>query len=131
MTNTEHLATLADRLREHVDTLDGVVHSIGFAPQEAMGEGFPEVPWEPVATAFQVSTWSMASLTQACRPLFGEHGLGRRAHLRRDRRLAGLRLDGPGQGGAGGDQSATSPASSAPRVSGSTSSPPARCAAWR
>ena len=54
------------------DRLDGVVHSIGFAPQEAMGEGFPEVAWEHAATAFQVSTWSLASLTQACRPLFGE-----------------------------------------------------------
>ena len=72
VTNAEHLATLADRLGEHVDSLDGVVHSIGFAPQEAMGEGFPEVPWEHAATAFQVSTWSMASLTQACRPLFAE-----------------------------------------------------------
>ena len=51
------------------DTLDGVVHSIGFAPQEAMGEGFPEVAWEHAATAFQVSAWSYASLTQACRPL--------------------------------------------------------------
>jgi enoyl-[acyl-carrier protein] reductase I len=74
VTNTEHLATLADRLREHLGgadaTLDGVVHSIGFAPQEAMGEGFPEVAWEHAATAFQVSTWSYASLTQACRPLF-------------------------------------------------------------
>jgi meromycolic acid enoyl-[acyl-carrier-protein] reductase len=73
VTDTEHLATLADRLREHVDSLDGVVHSIGFAPQEAMGEGFTEVAWEHAATAFQVSTWSMASLTQACRPLFGAH----------------------------------------------------------
>src|SRR3982751_2836497 len=71
--NTEHLATLADRLREPRHGLDGLVHSIGFAPQEAMGEGFPEVAWEHAATAFQVSTWSMASLTQACRPLFGEH----------------------------------------------------------
>jgi enoyl ACP reductase len=73
VTDTEHLATLADRLREQeFENLDGVVHSIGFAPQEAMGEGFPEVAWEPVATAFQISTWSLASLTQACRPLFGE-----------------------------------------------------------
>ena len=72
VTNTEHLDSLADRLREQgIDRLDGVVHSIGFAPQEAMGEGFPEVPWEPVATAFQVSAWSLASLTHACRPLFG------------------------------------------------------------
>jgi enoyl ACP reductase len=72
VTNPEHLASLADRVREHVDGLDGVVHSIGFAPQEAMGEGFPEVAWEHAATAFQVSTWSMASLTHACRPLFGD-----------------------------------------------------------
>src|SRR5579875_2197831 len=48
VTDTEHLASLADRLRDALDlgeggTLDGVVHSIGFAPQEAMGEGFPEV----------------------------------------------------------------------------------------
>ena len=69
VTDTEHLSTLADRLREHVDGLDGVVHSIGFAPQEAMGEGFPEVAWEHAATAFHVSAWSYASLTQACRPL--------------------------------------------------------------
>src|SRR5829696_7709549 len=57
---------------EHVGSLDGVVHSIGFAPQEAMGDGFTEVAWEHAATAFQVSSWSLASLTQACRPLFGD-----------------------------------------------------------
>ena len=62
VTNTEHLSSLADRLRERgIDRLDGVVHSIGFAPQEAMGEGFPEVAWEHAATAFQISTWSYAS----------------------------------------------------------------------
>ena len=73
VTNTEHLSSLAERLREHVgDRLDGVVHSIGFAPQEAMGEGFTEVAWDHAATAFHVSTWSYASLTQACRPLFGQ-----------------------------------------------------------
>src|SRR5919107_1528151 len=70
VTNTDHLATLAHRLREQgFDRLDGAVHSIGFAPQEAMGEGFPEVAWEHAATAFQVSSWSYASLVQACRPL--------------------------------------------------------------
>ena len=28
----EHLDSLADRVREHVDGLDGVLHAIGFAP---------------------------------------------------------------------------------------------------
>ena len=31
VTNEEHLAGLADQLRQHVDHLDGVVHSIAFA----------------------------------------------------------------------------------------------------
>jgi enoyl-[acyl-carrier protein] reductase I len=74
VTDPEHLAGLPDALREHVDGLDGVVHAIAFAPQEAMGETFVEVDWSPVATALQVSTWSFAALTNACLPLFGESG---------------------------------------------------------
>lgn len=68
----EHLGSLADRLREHTDTLDGVVHAIGFAPQNAMGDGFVDVPWDDVAVAVKVSTWSLASLVRAARPLFAE-----------------------------------------------------------
>ncbi len=68
----EHLAALADRLREHLDGLDGVVHAIAFAPQDAMGEGFVDVPWADVAVAVQVSTWSLAALVRASRPMFGE-----------------------------------------------------------
>lgn len=70
--NQEHLDSLADRVREHVDGIDGVVHAIGFAPQDALGEGFTEVPWSDASVAMQVSAWSLAGLTQACRPLFGE-----------------------------------------------------------
>src|SRR5690625_2418482 len=33
VTDADDLAALADRVREHTDRLDGVVHSIGFAPQ--------------------------------------------------------------------------------------------------
>jgi enoyl-[acyl-carrier protein] reductase I len=69
VTDDEHLATLADRVREHVDGLDGVVHAIGFAPQNALGEDFTGVPWGDAGTALQVSTWSLAGLVQAVRPL--------------------------------------------------------------
>src|SRR5215211_1673708 len=51
VTNNEQLDSLADRVREHVDGLDGVLHSIGFAPQSALGGGFLTAPWEDVATA--------------------------------------------------------------------------------
>jgi enoyl ACP reductase len=71
VTNTEHLAGLADRVREHVDGLDGVVHSIGYAPASCLGGGFLDAPWEDVATAVHVSTYSLKSLAVACLPLMG------------------------------------------------------------
>src|SRR5439155_27310607 len=69
VTNDEHLAGLAESVREHVAGLDGVVHSIGFAPASCLGGGFLEAPWADVATAMQVSTYSLKSLTVACLPL--------------------------------------------------------------
>ena len=63
--NQEHLDTLADRVREHVDGLDGVVHSIGFAPASCLGGDFLDAPWDDVATAVQVSTYSLTSLAKA------------------------------------------------------------------
>ncbi len=72
VTDQEQLDGLAGQLREHVDGLDGVAHAIGFAPQEALGEKFADVPWDAAATALRISTWSFAALTNACLPLFGE-----------------------------------------------------------
>jgi meromycolic acid enoyl-[acyl-carrier-protein] reductase len=71
VTNEEHLAGLADQVRQHVDGIDGVVHSIGFAPASCLGGGFLEAPWSDVATAVQISTYSLKSLTVACLPLMG------------------------------------------------------------
>jgi enoyl-[acyl-carrier protein] reductase I len=68
------LDSLADRLGEHLDGLDGVVHAIGFAPASCLGGGFLDAPWEDVATAVQVSTYSLKSLAVATLPLFGEAG---------------------------------------------------------
>ena len=74
VTNQEHLDTLADRVREHMDGVDGVLHAIGFAPASCLGGGFLEAPWEDVATAVQVSAYSLKSLAVATLPLFGEAG---------------------------------------------------------
>ena len=70
VTNEEDLAALPDRVREHVGGLDGVVHSIGFAPEAALGGNFLNTAWEDVAVALQVSAFSLKSLTMAARPLF-------------------------------------------------------------
>jgi meromycolic acid enoyl-[acyl-carrier-protein] reductase len=74
VTSTEDLAALPGKVRGHVDGIDGVLHSIGFAPASALGGDFMETPWEDVATAVHVSTYSLSSLTKACLPLFPERG---------------------------------------------------------
>jgi meromycolic acid enoyl-[acyl-carrier-protein] reductase len=74
VTDTDQLASLPDRVREHIDGVDGVLHSIGFAPASALGGGFLDTPWEDVATAVQVSTYSLPALAKATLPLFPESG---------------------------------------------------------
>src|SRR5690554_937381 len=71
VTDAEHLEALAGRVREHVDSLDGVVHSIGFAPQSVMGGNFLAGQWPDVATALEVSAFSLKSLAVAAKPLMG------------------------------------------------------------
>jgi meromycolic acid enoyl-[acyl-carrier protein] reductase len=74
VTNTEDLDALADRVREHVDSLDAVMHSIAFAPQSALGGNFLTTPWEDVATALQVSAYSLKALAVAALPLMDRGG---------------------------------------------------------
>jgi enoyl ACP reductase len=75
VTNEEHLAALPEKVRAHVDGLDGVVHSIGYAPPSCLGGGFLDAPWSDVATAVHVSTYSYKSLAVACLPLM-DRGAG-------------------------------------------------------
>ena len=72
VTNQSHLDGLSEEVRKHVPHLDGVVHSIGFAPEAALGGNFLNTEWGDVATAIQISAYSFKSLTLACRPTFKE-----------------------------------------------------------
>ena len=69
VTSEDDLAALPQRVGEHTDVLDGVLHAIGFAPPSCLGEGVLDTPWEDVATALQVSTWSYPALARAALPL--------------------------------------------------------------
>ena len=69
VTDEEHLARLPEQLREHFDGLDGVLHAIAFAPEAALGGNFMTTQWADVATAVQVSAFSLASLTRALLPM--------------------------------------------------------------
>ena len=43
-------------------TVDGIVHAIAFAPQDALGGNFLNTPWESVATALQTSAYSLKEI---------------------------------------------------------------------
>ena len=74
VTDTAHLDSLAERVTEHVDGLDGVLHAIAFAPQSALGGNFLRAGWDDVATAFQVSAYSLKALAVATAPLMSGGG---------------------------------------------------------
>ena len=73
-TNQEQLDSLAVRVQQHVPTLDGVLHSIAFAPQDALGGNFLNTPWESVSTAVHVSAYSLKALAMACVPAMPNGG---------------------------------------------------------
>ncbi|WP_338747718.1 enoyl-ACP reductase FabI [Janibacter alittae] len=72
VTNEDDLAALADRIGEHAETLDGVLHSIGFAPEGAFN--FLEADWEDVSTAIHVSAFSLKALAVAALPRMADGG---------------------------------------------------------
>jgi meromycolic acid enoyl-[acyl-carrier-protein] reductase len=74
VTSQEQLDSLAERVSEHLPSLDGVLHSIGNASQDALGGNFLTTTWSDVASAIHVSTFSLKSLAMAVLPLMPEGG---------------------------------------------------------
>jgi enoyl-[acyl-carrier protein] reductase I len=75
VTDDSHLERLPEMLGEHVDGLDGVVHSIAYGnPETLLGGKFLGGPWPDVAQAVHVSAYSLASLSSACLPLMPSGG---------------------------------------------------------
>jgi enoyl ACP reductase len=62
VTSDEQIAATAEELRARWGRLDGFLHAIAFAPQDALGGNFLNTPWESVSTAFQTSAYSLKSL---------------------------------------------------------------------
>jgi meromycolic acid enoyl-[acyl-carrier-protein] reductase len=74
VTDDGHLGSLAERVAEHADRLDGVVHAIANAPISALGGNFLQTPWSDVASAVHVSAYSLKSLAMAALPLLQPGG---------------------------------------------------------
>jgi enoyl ACP reductase len=74
VTVPEHVETVREAVAAKWGGVDGVLHSIGFAPASCLGDDFFGAPWEDVATAIHISTYSLKTLADAFVPLMGPGG---------------------------------------------------------
>jgi enoyl-[acyl-carrier protein] reductase I len=66
----EEIDALFASLKEHWDTLDGLVHSIGFAPREAIAGNFLDgMTRENFRIAHDISAYSFPALAKAAQPM--------------------------------------------------------------
>ncbi|HYN34959.1 MAG TPA: enoyl-ACP reductase FabI [Ilumatobacteraceae bacterium] len=74
VTVPEHGVAVREALAAKWGHVDGVVHSIGFAPAVCLGDDFLAAQWEDVAVAMHISAYSLKALADAFLPLMGEGG---------------------------------------------------------
>ena len=74
VTVPEHGVAVREALAEKWGHVDGVVHSIGFAPEVCLGDDFLAAQWEDVAVAMHISAYSLKALADAFLPLMSEGG---------------------------------------------------------
>ncbi len=59
----EDIGAVAEDLRERWGELDGIVHAVAFAPEDALGGNFLTTEWPSVATSLQTSAYSLKALS--------------------------------------------------------------------
>ncbi|MFI7241563.1 enoyl-ACP reductase FabI [Streptomyces qinglanensis] len=76
VTDEDDFARLAEELRGRWGALDGVLHSVAYAPADAVSGAFLETPAAGALRGFQVSAYSLQRLAAALAPLLtaSEHG---------------------------------------------------------
>lgn len=75
VTVAEHVERVRGDASDHFGgRVDGVLHSIGFAPEVCLGDDFMAPTWADVSIAMQISAYSLKTLADAFAPLMGRGG---------------------------------------------------------
>ena len=74
VTDPAHVDSVRASVKAHWGAVDGVLHSIGFAPANCLGEDIMEAQWSDVSVAIQVSAYSLKTLADAFVPLMSSGG---------------------------------------------------------
>ena len=69
-----HVESARDEVKQHLGHVDGVLHSIGFAPATCLGDDFMAASWADVAVAMQISAYSLKTLAESFVPLMTNGG---------------------------------------------------------
>ena len=72
--NPDDLTALRDELASRWGRVDGVLHAIAFAPEDALGGRFLDTPPESATIAFQTSAFSFKALAVALADLYPPEG---------------------------------------------------------
>jgi enoyl ACP reductase len=70
----EDYPVLVEALSRRWGGLDGVLHAVAYAPEDALGGNFLQTPPESALTAFQTSAFSLKELSRALLPLLTADG---------------------------------------------------------
>ncbi len=76
ITSEEDMAAVVANLDERWGAVDGAVHAIAYAPNDALGGNFMTTPAESAATAFLTSAFSYKTLAAGLLPLMKKAGGG-------------------------------------------------------
>ncbi|MGH2681831.1 MAG: enoyl-ACP reductase FabI [Actinomycetota bacterium] len=71
-----HVQRAARDLEARWGRLDGALHAIAFAPEDALGGNFLRTPWESAAAALRTSAYSLKELVVGLLPLLSVNGAG-------------------------------------------------------
>ncbi len=74
VTQPDHLVAVRDELASKWGRVDGVLHSIGFAPEACLGDDFMAPQWADVSVALHISAYSLKALAEAFVPLMTRGG---------------------------------------------------------
>jgi enoyl-[acyl-carrier protein] reductase I len=70
----EQIEAVRAELERRWGSLDGFLHAIAFAPQDALGGNFLNTPWESVSTTIRTSAFSLKAIAAGLAPLMQDRG---------------------------------------------------------
>src|SRR5262245_5956519 len=74
VSSDEQIAKLFDQLKEKYGTLQGIIHSVAFAPAEELKGEFVNTSREGFRIAHDISVYSLVAVSRAAAPLMSEGG---------------------------------------------------------